>query len=230
MKILIAEDDRVSCRLLESTLAGWGHDIVVTRDGQQAWARLQEKDAPKLAILDWMMPEADGVEICRRVRQLESAVPVYIILLTAKARKADVVNGLIAGANDYITKPFDRAELQARVNVGVTVVGLQQKLSERVIELEEALGHVKLLQRILPICSYCKHVRDDQNYWQSVECYISEHSEAKFSHSICPNCYESVITPQLTERQREREAEANPLIGLVDIAGIARLTDEAIIK
>jgi CheY-like chemotaxis protein len=180
----------------------------VTRDGVEAWAALQEKDAPQLAIVDWMMPGIDGVEICRRVRRMQNAAQTYIILLTAKDRKADIVEGLIAGANDYVTKPFDRAELQARVQVGVTVVGLQQKLSERVIELEEALRHVKLLQRILPICSYCKHVRDDQNYWQSVECYISEHSEAKFSHSICPNCYESVITPQLNARKREREALA----------------------
>jgi CheY-like chemotaxis protein len=206
--MLIAEDDRVSCHLLESTLSRWGHETVVTRDGTEAWAALQEKDAPQLAIVDWMMPGMDGVEICRRVRQTQNSGETYIILLTAKDRKADIVEGLMAGANDYVTKPFDRAELQARVQVGVIVVGLQQKLSERVIELEEALGHVKLLQRILPICSYCKHVRDDQNYWQSVECYISEHSEAQFSHSICPPCYESVIVPQLNERKREREAAA----------------------
>lgn len=206
MRILIAEDDRMSCRLLERTLTGWGHEVVLTHDGAQAWAALQEKDAPQLAILDWMMPGMDGVEVCRRVRQRQNATSAYIILLTAKGRKADIVEGLIAGANDYVTKPFDRAELQARVQVGVIVVELQQKLAERVIELEEALAHVKLLQGILPMCSYCKHVRDDHNYWQSVECYIGEHSEAKFSHSICPGCYETVVKPQLEEMKGKREA------------------------
>jgi CheY-like chemotaxis protein len=208
VRILIAEDEPVSRRLLERTLTGWGHEVVVTRDGAQAWAALQEKGAPTFAILDWMMPGMDGVEVCRRVRQRQTSTPAYVVLLTAKGGKADIVEGLIAGANDYVTKPFDRAELRARVQVGVTVVELQQKLAERVIELEEALAHVKLLQGILPICSYCKHVRDDRNYWQSVECYISEHSEAKFSHSICPNCYEAVVKPQLDEMRGRRETAA----------------------
>jgi DNA-binding response OmpR family regulator len=208
MKILIAEDDRVSSRLLQSTLTGWGHHAVLTSDGDEAWSVLQQDEAPHLAILDWMMPGLDGPEVCRRVRQQQqhSAVPTYIILLTAKDRKTDIVAGLIAGANDYVTKPFDRAELHARVQVGTTVVSLQQKLSERVIELEEALAQVKVLQKILPICSYCKHVRNDHNYWQSVECYISEYSEAKFSHSICPNCYDKVVRPQMEELISEHEA------------------------
>lgn len=197
----------MSRHLLETTLKMWGHEVVATCDGTEAWEALQAEDAPALAILDWMMPDIDGVEICRRVRQMQSVTPTYIIMLTAKGRKADIVEGLIAGANDYVTKPFDRAELRARVNVGATVVELQHKLAARVIQLEEALAHVKLLQGILPICSYCKHVRDDQNYWQSVECYISDHSDAKFSHSICPQCYENVVQPQLAEiRARAKPA------------------------
>ena len=201
MRILIAEDESVSRRLLEKNLIGWGHEVIATHDGAQAWAELQKQDAPSLAILDWMMPGLDGIEVTRRVRQRQTSPPTYIILLTAKGRKADIVEGLIAGANDYITKPFDRAELRARVQVGGTVVELQQSLADRVIKLEEALAHVKLLQGILPICSYCKHVRDDHNYWQSVECYVSEHTEAKFSHSICPNCYDAIVKPQLDEME-----------------------------
>ena len=199
MRILIAEDDRVSCRLLESTLSGWGHEVVVTRNGTEAWAVLQEHDAPHLAILDWMMPGMDGIEVCHHVRQKHNAVPTYIILLTAMDRKADIVQGLIAGANDYLTKPFDRPELQARVQAGLTVIRLQQGLAEQAMELEAALAHVKVLQSILPICSDCKHVRDDQTYWHGVESYISEHSEAKFSHSICPNCNETVVKPKVEE-------------------------------
>lgn len=204
MKILIADDERVSRRLLELTLAAWGHEVIVTEEGAAAWAVLEGEDPPSLAILDWMMPGMDGIEICRRVRQRQSPPHPYIILLTAKSSKANIVEGLIAGANDYVTKPFDRDELRARVHVGETVVDLQEKLAARVIELEEALAQVRVLQGILPICSYCKHVRDDKDYWQSVECYISEHSETKFSHGICPTCYETVVKPQL-EKARNRD-------------------------
>lgn len=205
MKILIAEDDEVSRRLLAKSLTGWGHEVVISENGKEAWSILQREDAPRLAILDWMMPEMDGTEVCRRIRQSESATPTYVVLLTAKSRKADIVEGLAAGANDYITKPFDRDELLARVQVGVTVIELQQSLAERVTDLEEALAQVRVLQGILPICSYCKQVRDDKNYWQSVEGYITAHSEAKFSHSICPQCYEAVVKPLLQEKLSKHE-------------------------
>jgi phosphoserine phosphatase RsbU/P len=205
MRILIAEDDPVSRRILDLRLKAWGHDVVVTKDGTEAWAALQRNDAPRIAILDWMMPGMDGVEVCRRVRQEQSTTPTYIILLTAKSSKEDVVKGLDAGANDYIIKPFDLQELRARVRVGATVIELQQRLAERVIELEEAMAQVKRLQGIVPICSYCKHVRNDQNYWQQVESYVSAHSEARFSHSVCPACYEAVVIPQLEELEIERQ-------------------------
>jgi len=208
VKILIAEDERVSRRLLELTLTGWGHEVIVTEQGEEAWAILEQEHPPSLAILDWMMPGMDGIEICRRVRQRQMSSQTYLILLTAKSSKANIVEGLIAGANDYVTKPFDRDELRARVNVGETVVDLQQKLAGRVIELEDALGQVRVLQGILPICSYCKLVRDDKDYWQSVECYISQHSETKFSHGICPTCYETMIKPQLEETRSKRLSAA----------------------
>jgi DNA-binding response OmpR family regulator len=203
MKILIAEDDPVSRRILDLRLKAWGHEVVIAKDGAEAWAALQGNDAPHLAILDWMMPGMDGVEVCRRVRQTQSTPPTYIILLTGKSSKEDVVKGLEAGANDYIIKPFNLQELRARIQVGATVVELQQRLAERVIELEEALAQVKRLQGIVPICSYCKHVRNDQNYWQQVESYVSAHSEARFSHSVCPACYEAVVVPQLAELEIE---------------------------
>ncbi len=124
-------------------------------------------------------------------------------MLTAKTEKTDIVEGLKAGANDYITKPFDRQELRARVQVGETVVNLQRNLAARVRELEIALGTVKRLQGILPICSYCKQIRDDKNYWQQVDTYIAEHTDTQFSHGICPDCYESVFKAQLERRNKD---------------------------
>lgn len=201
MKILIADDDEISRRILEVTLTVAGHEVVVTQNGAAAWAILEQEDSPKLAILDWMMPEMDGLEVCRQARRLPSSTPVYIILLTAKARKEDVVRGLEAGANDFMHKPFNREELRARVRVGEMVVNLRQNLAARVEELENALEQVKLLQGILPICSYCKDIRNDQNSWQHLDIYVAEHSEAQFSHSICPTCYESVIKTQFEGRE-----------------------------
>jgi phosphoserine phosphatase RsbU/P len=200
MKILIAEDDAVSRRLLEVTLEKFGYEVVVAAHGGEAWQLLQRDDAPSLAILDWMMPEIDGVEICRRLRSRSTSTPPYLMLLTAKSGKGDVVAGLDAGANDYLTKPFDRAELRARVQVGQRVIELQQTLATRVSELESAYARVKQLQGLLPICSYCKSIRDDQNYWQNLDSYLTKYSEVKFSHGICPDCYSKVVQPQLEER------------------------------
>jgi len=208
MKVLIAEDDPVSRRLLEATLKTFGFEVILAANGAQAWAVLQGEDPPSLAILDWMMPEIDGVEICRRVRQLPTATPPYLILLTAKSEKTDVVIGLDAGANDYLTKPFDRSELRARIQVGTHVLELQKALVGRVQELEDALSQVKQLQGLLPICSYCKKVRDEQNYWQLVESYLSEHAQVVLSHGICPDCYRTVVQPQLDQRNVSNDQTA----------------------
>jgi DNA-binding response OmpR family regulator len=199
MRILIAEDDPVSRYVLEAMLKSWGYDLVVTADGAQAWDALKQEDAPQLAVLDWMMPGLDGVDVCRRVRTEFPDKPVYILLLTAKGEKNSIVEGLEAGADDYVIKPFAREELRARVRVGARVIELQNSLSQRVNELQEALSQVKQLQGILPICSHCKKVRDDHNYWQQVESYIASHSEAQFSHSICPECFDRIVKPEIED-------------------------------
>lgn len=202
MKILIAEDDPVSCRILEMTLSAWGHDVLVARDGRAAWEVLRQPDSPSLAILDIMMPEMDGCEVCRKVREVSGAIPPYLILLTAMTAKEDVVRGIKSGANDYLTKPFHREELKVRVEVGVRMLELQRVLADRVKELEEALSQVKQLQGLLPICSYCKKVRDDQNYWQKVDTYLSDRIDVQFSHGVCPDCLE-----RMTSGTKERRGE-----------------------
>ncbi len=197
MQILIAEDDLISRRALETTLVRWGYEVRAVEDGAAAWRILQEPNAPKMAILDWMMPEMDGVEVCRRARALPHSEAAYLILLTAKGSKEELVEGLRGGADDYLTKPFNRDELKARVHVGWRVVNLQDRLADRVRELEAALSRVKQLQGLLPICSYCKKIRNDQNYWQQIDSFFAAHSEAQFSHGICPTCYETVVQPEL---------------------------------
>ncbi len=197
MKILIAEDDYFTRRMLESLLSKWGFDVISTDDGDQAWKILEQPDAPMLAILDWMMPKMEGAEICRKFRQLPHSEITYIIMLTSKGSKNDIVEGLKAGANDYITKPFDHDELHARIQVGKKMVQLQKSLEKRVRELQEAIEHIKLLQGILPICSYCKKIRNDENYWQQLESYFSTHSDLQFSHGICPDCYEKYVKIEL---------------------------------
>jgi sigma-B regulation protein RsbU (phosphoserine phosphatase) len=192
MKVLIAEDDPVSRRLLHAALIKWGYDVTVTAHGREAWQALQDPDPPPLLILDWLMPEMDGTEVCRRVRHSPVHQSAYIILLTSRGSKEDIVQGLEAGADDYVTKPFDHGELRARVQVGSRVIRLQTALADRVKELEEAMSSVKTLQGLLPICCYCKKIRDDGNYWHRVESYIAGHANVRFSHGICPDCSEKL--------------------------------------
>jgi phosphoserine phosphatase RsbU/P len=206
MRILVAEDDPVSRLLLETHLKRWGHEPVATTDGNAAWEIMQREDAPALAILDWMMPGLDGVEICRRARGRTGARPLYVILLTARTDRQDTIDGLDAGADDYVTKPFDAAELQARVSVGVRVVELQGELAARIAELEQALARVDQLHGMLPICSYCRKVRNDSDSWQQMEAYVSAHSNVRFTHGVCPACVKTVLQPELDELLRVRAA------------------------
>lgn len=193
MRILIADDDPVSRRVLTAALEKWGYALDAVGDGATAWEVLQQAETPAVAILDWMMPGLDGVEVCRRLRAMPHGQHTYVILLTTREATTDVVTGLEAGADDYVTKPFDRDELQARVRVGLRMAELQRSLTARVGELEQALANVKQLQGLLPICCYCKRIRDDGNYWQQVEEYLGAHSGTRFSHGICPPCFEKVM-------------------------------------
>jgi sigma-B regulation protein RsbU (phosphoserine phosphatase) len=208
MKVIIAEDDRVTGEILARTLQSWHHETTLVGDGRQAWERLRVSPGPTLAILDWMMPEMDGPDVCRLVRAELPLANMYLLLVTARESRGDVVAGLDAGADDYIIKPFDPEELRARVAVGIRVLGLQQKLGERVAELQAALSNVKQLHGLLPICSYCKRIRGDDQYWQQVEGYIAEHSDAQFSHGICPTCY-ATVSAELDEMHRNRPPSRN---------------------
>jgi DNA-binding response OmpR family regulator len=191
VRVLIADDDAALRYGLQVQLERWGHEPVVCEDGTAARAVLESPDPPPLAILDWSMPGADGVSLCRDIRADPALHSMYVILLTAHDTRDDMVAGLHGGADEYIIKPFDWGLLRARIQIGARIVALQQSLEQRVRELQAALDMVKQLSGLLPICSYCKRIRRDEGeYWQQLEAYLSEHSEAEFSHSVCPDCLE----------------------------------------
>lgn len=173
MKIFIAEDDRTSHDILKAVLSKWGYDVIGAVDGNEAWALLNEKDAPSLIILDWMMPGLNGPTLCRKLRGKNTADPLYIILLTSKGEPMDIVEGLEAGADDYIAKPFNNQELQARVNVGRRILGLQDNLRKKeklqgVLEMAGAVCH-ELNQPLQSVSGYAELLtmnmpEDDPNF------------------------------------------------------------------
>ena len=145
-KILIAEDDITSRTVLHAVLSKWGYEVTAASDGHEAWAALHETDAPSLAILDWEMPGINGIELCRRLREEQHEKSLYLILLTARGESGDMVLGLEAGADDFIAKPYNSAELKARVGVGLRILMLQNKMREReklqgVLEMAGAVCH-----------------------------------------------------------------------------------------
>jgi sigma-B regulation protein RsbU (phosphoserine phosphatase) len=192
MRALVADDDPVARVILTRALDGWSIEPIVVADGAAAWEVIASDNAPSLAIIDWEMPGLDGPELCRRIRGNPSSASMYVVLLTGRDTADDVVAGLDAGADDYLVKPFRASELRARLNAGVRVLTLQERLARQVVELQQALVSVKQLRGLLPICSYCKRVRGDEDYWQQVEGYIADRTDAEFSHGICPDCFEKV--------------------------------------
>lgn len=150
LRVLAAEDNPVFQSMLRSMLTKWGYDAVIARDGVEAWNVLRDEDAPRLAILDWMMPGIDGVEVCRRVRNANREPYIYILLLTARTDSQDLVDGMEAGADDYLTKPFNAHELRVRLRAGCRILDLQEQLLHAREALREQATHdglTKLLNR-----------------------------------------------------------------------------------
>jgi len=206
LHLLLAEDDPATRLVTQRTLRAWGYEPIVVTDGASALEALEVLEGPCVAILDWMMPAVDGLEVCRRVRAEQPAAFRYLVLLTSRHTKDDVVAGLEAGADDYVAKPFHPAELRARIRNGIRLLELQASLARRVLELERAIHHVHQLQDLLPICTYCKRVRNDRNYWTQVESYLGEHLDLQFTHGICPTCYDELVEPELDELEASRSA------------------------
>ncbi|NUO17826.1 response regulator transcription factor [bacterium] len=207
MKVLAVDDDRVTLTTLRRLLEKFGYEPLLASNGTEA-LRLFMEFHPKMLITDWMMPEMEGPTVVKTVRAFAESEYTYIIMLTSRQDKDDLMAGMLAGVDEFLTKPIDPDQLRARLRVGKRIMQLQASLNRRVRELEEEREHVKVLQGFLPICAYCKKIRDDENLWSQVEEYISEHqANVQFSHSICPDCYESKVKPMEEAFWAKKRAE-----------------------
>jgi sigma-B regulation protein RsbU (phosphoserine phosphatase) len=194
MKILIAEDDAISRKILEITLQQLGHKVVAVDNGVEAWKAF-DKDPVRLIVSDWMMPEVDGLDFCRKVRARPETDYTYFILLTAIATDKDNFRlAMDAGIDDFLAKPLDREAIWMRLRVAERILGFTTQIRQ--------------LKELLPICMYCKKIRDDKNYWQQIESYIHVQTGTDFSHGICPECYDSQVKPQLDALREQQQKEA----------------------
>ena len=204
-KILVVDDIKKNIQLLGSVLDKEGYAVSYATNGAKALEMTAVEDFD-LILLDVMMPEMDGFEVCRQLKQNRRTRDIPVLFLTAKSERDDIVRGLCEGAVDYLTKPFNTAELVARVKTHVALRQAQEVILERNAELEEknrqlqqlleenrkAMSEIKILRGIIPICSNCKKIRDDEGYWTQIESYISNHSEAEFTHGVCSECAEKL--------------------------------------
>lgn len=199
MRILLADDDLPTLHVLERLVRRAGHEPVAVADGDAAWAAFRDTPDLEVVVTDWGMPGRSGLELCRAIRAAADRSWAYVVLLTGRTEKADVVEGIEAGADDFVSKPFDPDVLRARFHAADRVLTLERRLRDRVHELEAALSEVKVLRGLLPICMYCKRVRDEAEAWRALDEYVAAHSDAAFSHGVCPHCYEKIVDPMLRQ-------------------------------
>lgn len=194
-RILIVDDIDTNLKILVSLLQHKNHIIDVANSGSEA-LNMAKDYSPDLILLDIIMPDMDGFDVCRSLKKSAVTKDIPIIFLTARNETEDIIKGFEIGAMDYVTKPFNAAELLARVRTHLALKRSRDVERNLIRELQEALTQVKQLSGMLPICSGCKKIRDDKGYWQQVEKYIGEHTEATFSHSLCPDCLKRLYPEQ----------------------------------
>ncbi len=197
MKILAVEDNAVARAVLRQALQHLGHEIVEAADGEAGWAAFLKHDDVRVVVSDWTMPRGDGLDLCRRIRARPDEEYVYFILLTARdASEQNQTDAADAGVDDFLSKPLDVSDLWMRLRVAERILGYTRQ--------------VRQLERMMPICSYCKKIRDDQNYWQQIEGYITERTGSDFSHAICPDCYQRVVLPEIEQLNAAPKAPPAP--------------------
>lgn len=189
MRILVAEDEFTTRMMVQVCLEDWGYKVESVTDGNEAWQVLQRQEAPHIAILDWEMPGLDGVEVCRRAKELDIENPPYVILLTGRDTDQDILLGFDAGADDYMTKPFNDNELRARVRVAERLVRTQMSLAQSVAELKDALNQLEKLEGGVEICGDCKKVFSPYDLeWHSFEDVMHNGADPRFIVTICETC------------------------------------------
>jgi len=205
-RILVADDDRTMRMTLVHSLAKEGFDVIAAVDGTAAREVMLSNAPPQVLLLDWTMPGMTGIELCRWVREQPALSSCYVALVTARDSTEDLVEGLSAGADDFIRKPFRSAEIVARVRAGRRLAQLQSNLASRLAELELALAEVRQLRGLIPICAHCHSIRSGQEHWLKLESYIEQHSAATFSHSVCDSCMEKYYPEEPEEGFEEGAA------------------------
>lgn len=207
-RVLVAEDHDKTRIALVFLLQRQGYDVTVVKDGQAALTILSAPNPPRIALLDWEMPLLDGLQVSRAIREIPGGRYTFIVMLTARDQAADMISAFAAGVDDFLSKPVDSAQLLARLRCGERLLALENRAAERIADLENALDKVRQLKRLLPICKYCKKVRDDSDYWQEIEAYIHAQTGADFSHGICPPCMERVMQEECSPEAKARRARA----------------------
>jgi PleD family two-component response regulator len=202
--VLIVDDVPKNLQVLGNILRKKDYNIAAATSGKQA-LDMVEKVLPDLILLDIMMPDIDGFQVCEKLKGSKRSNDIPVIFLTAKTGTEDIVKGFEVGAVDYLTKPFNSAELLARAHTHIELKKARDKERELIFKLKDALTKVKQLSGLVPICSRCKKIRDDEGYWQRVEEYIEMHSEAQLTHSLCPECVIKLF-PEMSDEILE-EAE-----------------------
>lgn len=182
MKIQIVEDDPIAATLLSAALKALGHEARLADGGEAAWQQLQQEPV-RVIVSDWMMPDLDGLGLCKRIRAAGGEYTYFILLSNVSATGENLDQAITAGVDDFLSKPAKVNELKARLHV-----------AERILNYAT---QVRQLEEIIPICGYCRKLRDDQNYWSQVEEYIGKQTGSSFSHGVCPDCYDKVIVPQM---------------------------------
>jgi len=192
--ILVVDDTKENLRILVEALGSNGYKVRPALNGRIA-LEAARKETPDLILLDILMPGMDGYEVCDALKADTHLRDVPVIFISALGEVEDKVKGFAVGGVDYINKPFQVEEVLARVKTHLTLRNLAKDLKDKNTRLQQtnealkgALDEIKTLRGIIPICSNCKKIRDDKGYWEQIEAYISDHSEAQFSHGICPDC------------------------------------------
>jgi len=202
--VLIVDDVPKNLQVLGNILRKKDYNIAAATSGKQA-LDMVEKILPDLILLDIMMPDIDGFQVCEKLNASKRSKDIPVIFLTAKTSTEDIVKGFEVGAVDYLTKPFNSSELLARAHTHIELKKARDKERDLILKLKDALIKVKQLSGLIPICSRCKKIRDDEGYWQRVEEYLESHSEAQLTHSLCPECVIKLF-PEMSDEILE-EAE-----------------------